>query len=140
MSNTMGKLLTFGLPNAGKFGRCYRCGDLCKVAEDKNPEARLLRHSEKVEGQCVNCGVAEWFYATGSRAICPDPSSLRVPHIQQQFAKIMASGNADAKPPEINWEHVIEHWDLPFKVGKKKTIDPVANPEPPALPRRRRRK
>lgn len=135
---SMGKVLAFRLPNAGQIARCCRCGDPCKVAEEKRQDAQLLRVADKPEGQCVNCAVAEWFYVTGSREICPDPSALRHPHIQEMFARIMATGKADAKPAEINWEHVVAHWDLPFKIGKRKTIDPVANPSPPVIRRRRR--
>ena len=132
----MGEL--FALLSA-QMGSCGRCGAVCKVATTKNEDARLLRASVKPSGYCVNCAVAEWFWVMGCRDICPDPASLRVPAIQEQFAKIMMSGKADAKPPEIDWEHVIRHWDLPFRVGKRKTVDPVANPQPPSIPRRRRK-
>jgi hypothetical protein len=112
------------LTDSGAVGKCERCGDPCKVAPQKNPDARMLRASTVPQGYCVNCSVAEFFYVTGSRAICPDPSSLRLKPIQEQFTRVMVAGKADAKPLEINWGHVIAHWDLPFRAGKKKTVDP----------------
>lgn len=137
MTDTMGKLIF--LPLAGRVAYCSRCGDPCKVADTKDPAAKMLRAADKPSGYCVNCAVAEWFYVTGSREICPDPKGLLVPQIQEQFAKIMAASNADAKPPEINWTKVVANWDLPFRIGAKKTVDPVAHPLPPPIRRARRK-
>lgn len=138
MNDTMGKLIF--LPLAGRVATCSRCGDPCKVSEARDPKAKMLRCAEKPSGYCVNCAVAEWFYVTGLREGCPDPKGLLVPQIQEQFAKIMAASNADAKPSEINWTKVVANWDLPFRVGAKKTIDPVAHPLPPPVRRARRKR
>jgi len=42
------------------------------------------------------------------------PKGLAYPHIQEQFAALMKVGLADALPDEINWNLIIENWDLPF--------------------------
>jgi hypothetical protein len=42
------------------------------------------------------------------------PKALRFPHIQEQFVGIMQTQCADARPDEINWDLIIENWDLPF--------------------------
>jgi hypothetical protein len=44
---------------------------------------------------------------------------LLAPHVQQQFARVMKAGNADATPEEINWQRVVENWNLPFAKAKK---------------------
>jgi hypothetical protein len=48
-----------------------------------------------------------------------DPRKLLASHVQAQFARLMQAGNADAKPEEINWQNVIDHWDLPFAKPKR---------------------
>ncbi len=49
-----------------------------------------------------------------------DPKGLLLPHIQAQFAKILKVSRADGAPEEIDWQHVVDHWHLPFKTGKRK--------------------
>lgn len=99
---------------------CQRCNAPCKVGGHKNEEAKMLRRSEQPKGFCVNCAVHDWLRNTypvnqilaGMR----NPAeTLRLEHIQQQFIGIMRVGNADANPDEIDWERIIENWDLPFK-------------------------
>ena len=97
----------------------------------------MLRRAAEPEGYCVNCAVAEFLWAFGCRAVEPDPSSLRFKPIQDQFVKIMQVSRAEAAPREIDWEHVIAHWDLPFRVGRK-MVSPVDHPTPPMQRRRRR--
>jgi hypothetical protein len=98
---------------------CGRCGAPCRVAGPKNPDARMLRRSAKPEGNCINCAVAEWFVLTSLRETT-DPKGLLLPHIQAQFAKILKVSRADGAPEEIDWQHVVDHWHLPFKTGKRK--------------------
>jgi hypothetical protein len=44
-----------------------------------------------------------------------DPSKLLAPHVQQQFTRLMVAGNADAKPGELNWQRIVDNWELSFK-------------------------
>lgn len=125
-------------PPAGRLGKCERCGDLCKVAAEKNPAAEMLRLAEEPKGYCVNCAVAEWFWVSRSRAMVPEPDSLLWKPVQDQFAKIMVTARADAKPEEIDWKRVVANWNLPFRVGKR-NVDPVANPLPPRVRTKRGR-
>lgn len=53
MNDTMGKV--FFLGGAGRVGLCERCGDLCKVAERTNADARMLKHAETPKGCCPCC-------------------------------------------------------------------------------------
>jgi len=41
------------------------------------------------------------------------------PRVQQQFAGLLQTGNADAKPSEINWQRVYDNWELPFQKVRK---------------------
>ena len=92
---------------------CDRCGDPCRVARKRNPDAKMLRHAAVPVGNCINCAVAEWFVVTGLRETT-DPKGLLLPHIQEQFAAIMKMSKADGKPAEINWKKVVANWNLPF--------------------------
>lgn len=92
---------------------CQRCGRLCRSQGPAGQGARLLRKA--AEGLCPNCAVTEFL-----RSISPlseilekrGPEVLRSPHVQAQFALMMASGNADMRPEEIDWDAVIANWEL----------------------------
>jgi hypothetical protein len=45
---------------------------------------------------------------------------LLFPPIQEQFAAIMA-GRSDMIPEEINWQTVVDNWNLPLKVKTSPT-------------------
>ncbi len=99
---------------------CQRCNAPLRVGGSRNEDAKMLRRSKQPKGFCVNCAVHNWLRNTypvnqilaGMR----NPAeTLRLEHIQQQFVGIMRAGNADANPDEINWEAIIDNWDLPFK-------------------------
>ena len=113
---------------------CTRCGDPCRVSGPKNPDARMLRRAKTPKGYCVNCAVAEWFVVMEMRATT-DPKVLLQPPIQAEFAAILKVSRADGAPEEIHWQHVIDHWDLPFQTGKKKretfpSFDPAKGGKP----------
>lgn len=102
---------------------CERCEARCRVAASRNSKAKMLRHS-KGKGLCVNCAVHDWLRNTYPPNIIlaqSGPKVLLFPHIQEQFTEIMRTGFADAKPDEIDWERIVENWDLPFKNKVKAT-------------------
>jgi len=96
---------------------CKRCNVRCQVAGPRNPGAKMLRRSKEPKGMCVNCAVHDWLrntYPCNILLAQSGPGSLAHPHIQEQFVGIMKVGMADAMPDEINWNLIIENWDLPF--------------------------
>ena len=103
---------------------CGRCGTRCRVDSSGNPDAKMLRRSNKPKGLCVNCAVHDFLrntYPCNMLLAESGPSSLAYAHIQEQFAGIMRVGLADAMPDEINWDLIIENWDLPFPHKMKKS-------------------
>ena len=116
----------FGTHDVQKTVECKRCGQRCKVSGPPGKKAKMLRHSKEPKGLCVNCAVHDWMRNTypvnmllaQSRS---GPKSLLCPHIQEQFAGIMRVGFADAKPDEIDWQKIVDNWDLPFKNKVKGT-------------------
>lgn len=101
--------------NAGARATCERCGEACKVAEQRNEDARMLRLAKEAKGLCANCAVTEWFVVSRLAEMHPSlPKGLESPSVQAQFATLMRGMGADMKPEEINWTKVVEHWTLPF--------------------------
>lgn len=96
---------------------CERCGTRCKVNGPQNSKAKMLRRSKEPKGLCVNCAVHDWLrntYPVNMILAGSGPKILAYPDIQKQFTEIMRVGLADAQPDEINWNLIIEKWDLPF--------------------------
>jgi len=101
---------------------CVRCGRPCRPGNSKNPNARPFRLSKK--GLCGECAVTQFL-------LCDDMEPVRIgvlrngvevlrePAIQQQFAAILRVGGSELPAEDINWETVIEQWDLPFPKGWK---------------------
>lgn len=101
--------------NAGARATCERCSETCKVADRRDEDAKMLKKAAEPKGLCASCAVTEWFIVTGLAEMHPSlPKALDLPHVQKQFAAVMASGGADMKPEEIDWSRVIRHWNLPF--------------------------
>lgn len=48
------------------------------------------------------------------------PEILLAPHVQAQFSQIMKVGKADAAPEEIDWQRVVDNWELPMPKGKRR--------------------
>lgn len=94
--------------------QCQRCGIACQPGGSGNPEAQLLRRAD--HGVCATCGMALFIKATpammnglGRNGV----QMLLVPHVQEGFTRMLASGHADARPKEIDWKRLVEQWDLP---------------------------
>lgn len=95
---------------------CKRCGHQCQVDAMEGTKAKMLRRA-KGPGLCVNCAVHDWLRNTYPPNIILAQSGPRVllfEHIQQQFTELMRMGSADAKPDEIDWQEIIDNWELPF--------------------------
>ena len=94
---------------------CQRCGRAAQGG-DGNPDARMMRRAQT--GMCVDCATVVFLQRlenTGGHLLPKGETwatALRLPHVQKQFAAVMAAAKADAKPDEIDWDRVIELWDL----------------------------
>jgi len=96
---------------------CERCGAKIKVDAMPGSEAKMLRRSKEPKGICINCAVHDWLRNTYPPNILlaqSGPKILLLPHIQEQFAEIMKVGFADAQPDEIDWQRIVDNWELPF--------------------------
>lgn len=96
---------------------CERCEAPYKIAGPGNPDAKMLRRGKKPKGLCVNCAVHDWLrncYPANMQLAESGPKPLLHPDMQELFAGIMRVALADAQPDEINWDLIVENWDLPF--------------------------
>ena len=103
---------------------CQRCKAKCKIDPKPQSNAKMLKRGKTAKGYCINCAVHDWFrntYPINLIFTTLDPETLRLEHIQQQFAGMMKAGNSDANPDEIDWLEIIWNWDLPFKDKVKAT-------------------
>lgn len=105
-----------GMPENVEVVTCPRCAELCQITGDGNEDAKLLRKTaDRKRGLCPNCAVASWLKAMPfAEAVNKEPRNLLLKPFQDQFSEVMVAGNADMKPQEINWELVVNYWDLPF--------------------------
>jgi len=92
----------------------------------------MLRFAEG-SGLCVNCAVHDWLRNTYPLNILlaqSGPKVLLFEHIQKQFTEIMRIGFADAKPDEIDWQSIVDNWELPFlKKMKPSSMNLVSEKE-----------
>lgn len=92
---------------------CERCG-CAAVGGSGSQDARMMRRAKK--GVCANCAAVIFLKRLsnmhGGALGDALPNALRLPHIQLRFASVMRAGKADAKVDEINWERVIEVWNI----------------------------
>ena len=131
-----------------KTVECQRCGERCRPAGTPGEKAKMLRFAEG-PGLCVNCAVHDWLRNTYPPNILLARSGPRVllfEHIQKQFTEIMRIGFADARPDEIDWQRIVENWELPFphkmKPGpmnpcSQKELDAIKAGTHPGLGRRK---
>jgi hypothetical protein len=66
----------------------------------------------------VSCVVVRFFQDDGAcgigHALPPDfdPEGLKLPHIQQQFAQMLAIGCSELTMAQIDWDKVIAKWSI----------------------------
>jgi len=91
----------------------------------KSYEAAKTNRNSTNNRFCVDCAVTDFFKNRSPLAelLSMNPLGTKMlldPRVQKQFAGLMQAGNADAKPEEINWQRVVENWDLPFPTKRRK--------------------
>jgi hypothetical protein len=101
--------------------KCQRCGDECEASDSTKLSARPFKRAR--QGFCAPCVVCNFFQADGDQGIVfslPlnfDPQGLRLAHIQRQFARILEIGCSELRAEQIDWDKVIEKWQIAAKKG-----------------------
>ncbi len=99
---------------------CVRCGKPCQPSESKHPGARPFRLAEK--GLCENCVVTQFLLSDDVEPLRDGIlrngiQVLEIPEIQEQFAAMLKVGGSELPAERIDWDVVIEQWNLPFPKG-----------------------
>jgi hypothetical protein len=103
---------------------CQRCGAMVRLAGPGRKDAKMLRYAKQPKGYCASCAVHDWLrntYPVNIQLAESGPKILLHEGIRKMFSDIMRAGNADAKPDEINWNLIVENWELPFADKVKPT-------------------
>lgn len=112
---------------------CQRCGVSCRINSIPGSKAKMLKRGSTPKGLCVNCAVHDTLrnlYPANLILARSGPKGLVLPHIQQQFFAIVQMAGTDATFEEIDWQAIIDHWDLPFRTPLKRTAtNPVTETE-----------
>ena len=90
---------------------CPRCGKECRAEKSGNQNAHPLRKSDN--GLCLECAATKVIMSLPSAGMFP-PEALLAPHIRAQFEAVLRAGNADSDAHSVDWNRVVENWDLPF--------------------------
>jgi len=102
---------------------CRRCGQICQLTDDGTLGARPLRRTTDTKiGMCVNCAFTDFLKSIESFQPGFEkhgPKILLDERVQQRFATLFKIGESDAPIETINWERVIENWDLPLDSEKR---------------------
>jgi len=105
-----------------EYCQCERCGVRLQVGPAPGSEAKLLRRSKVPKGFCVNCAAHNFLrntYPPNIQLAESGPKILLYPIIQEKFADIMRTGLSDAAPDEIDWQRIVDNWELPFSEDVK---------------------
>lgn len=105
------------MTKAQQVAFCERCGRMLRVAGPRNPDAKMLRRAKNPKGLCVNCATHDWLrntYPVNMQLAEKGPGILLYPHIRDVFRHLLSTACADAKLDEINWNLIVENWELPF--------------------------
>ncbi len=112
---------------------CRRCGAHCQVDPIAGSKAKMLKRSEVPKGMCLNCAMHDWLrntYPVNLLLAQGGQRALALPQIQETIAGIMKSQFSDAAVDEIDFEAIIEKWDLPFANKlKSSSMNPVDQAE-----------
>lgn len=103
---------------------CTRCGKLGKAGLPPNPKGRLMVYAQTAQNAlCADCAATAFIKDTEVLMYGISLHGVRVlldPRIQSGFADVMRAGKADATPEEINWQRVVDNWELPIPKQKKR--------------------
>jgi hypothetical protein len=97
---------------------CERCGVAVRVNPERDPDARLMRHAD--HGVCANCAITAFLKTMEPLATVireKGPEILLAAGVGPQMAAALAAGHADARPGEIDWQIVVDQWDLPTRAA-----------------------
>lgn len=118
---------------AGSSCLCGRCGAPCQVNPIPGSKAKLLKRAAEPKGLCASCAVHDHLrhlYPANLTLAQSGPRLLAHPQIQQMYLEMLFAAGTDVTPKEIDWQAVIDNWELPFPTPMKRFAqNPVSEDE-----------
>ena len=100
-----------------KPAKCDRCEVKLRIDPQRGSRATMLRRAKAAKGYCLSCAVHDWLrhtYPVNIQLAQSGPHILLHPQARELFGQIMQDQHADAQPDEINWNLIVENWELPW--------------------------
>lgn len=104
---------------------CPRCGKPGRVAGGGDTQARIARYADQAAiarntHSCLECAITGWLKDL-EMVDAAELHGLLLPHVQKQFAALVnASMHEDFRPEEIDWQRIVDNWELPMPKPKQK--------------------
>ena len=89
-------------------------------------DARYFRHAKQPTGYCANCVLTQFLYNTYPTNMIIDeagPELLLKPGVGDALVQSGIMGASDMRIEEVNWQNIVEHWELPVEI-KLSPINP----------------
>lgn len=103
---------------------CTRCSRLGQAGPPPNPQGRLMVYAQTAQNaMCPDCAATAFIKGVETLMWGIEKHGVEMllnPVIQQGFAEVMKAGQADATPQEIDWQRVVENWELPIPKEKRR--------------------
>lgn len=97
---------------------CTRCSKPGQTGPQPNPEGRLMVFAQTAQNAlCADCAATAFIKGVETLMWGIEKNGVQMllnPAIQQGFAEVMRVGRADATPQEIDWQRVVDNWELPI--------------------------
>ena len=104
---------------------CARCGVPCRPAVSEHPDARLMQHTTGPSGYCECCALTAFLLAMpftplGIARAGSVAALFADARVQAQLGAVFLAGQADARIEAINWQRVVDQWELPFPATRRR--------------------
>ena len=113
--------------------QCERCHRPLRV-DPGRPDAEIFRRAKVPAGVCPDCLVTQFLYNTYPINLQLDetgPELLLKPGIREAFLACGIMERADLTIDEVNWQRVVDQWNLPVEIAKNGGRNPYRMGESP---------
>ena len=106
---------------------CDRCKRPLRVADRRREDSAPFRLAKEPKGECPDCVMTAFLYNTYPLNLQLDqtgPQLLLNPMIRDAFLMSGILDKCDLTIDEINWQRVVDNWNLPVEIAKKDPRNP----------------
>jgi hypothetical protein len=106
---------------------CNRCRRPLRIAESRRKNSKPFRLAKTPDGVCPDCVMTQFLYNTYPINMQIDeagPELLLKPGVCEAFEASGLLNGCDLTIGEINWQRVVDNWNLPVAINKKDPRNP----------------